>query len=282
MTDDLSMHSRCSVSSATRTTDSNELFARWQVGADERARDELVKRFLPLARKLARRYMGAGEPLDDLVQVASLALVKAIDRFDFRRGTAFSSFAVPTIAGELKRYFRDTGWSAHVPRGAQERALRVEDVLRTLTGRVGRSPTVDELALYMELSVEEVIESLEASAAHHSQSLDAPRADADGEIGTLADSLGEEDKGFEFVNVSASVARAARDLSQRDRHVLALRFIEDCTQTEIAQQVGVSQMQVSRILRRSIAQLQDALDGGRSTRDEDAVHPGRSSVTTAS
>jgi RNA polymerase sigma-B factor len=210
---------------------------------------------------MARRYTGAGEPLDDLVQVASLALVKAIDRFDAKRGTAFSSFAVPTIAGELKRYFRDTGWSAHVPRGAQEGAIRVEAAQRTLTTRVGRSPTVHELALYLESSVEEVIESLEASAAHHAKSLDAPRADADGEIGTLADSLGYEDSRLEFVNVRSSIAHAVRDLSPRDRQALALRFINDCTQTEIAQRIGISQMQVSRMLSRSVAHLREAVDG---------------------
>lgn len=257
------MPTRSTVSAApgAHASDSNELFARWQDERDERAREELVRRFLPLARKLARRYTGAGEPLDDLVQVASLALVKAIDRFDAERGTAFSSFAVPTIAGELKRYFRDTGWSAHVPRGAQERAIRVEAAQRTLTARVGRSPTVDELALYLELSVDEVIDSLEASAAHHSKSLDAPRMDAEGEIGTLGDSLGYEDGGLEFVDVRSSIARAASDLSERDRRVLALRFIDDCTQTEIAERIGVSQMQVSRMLSRSVAHLREAVDG---------------------
>ena len=210
--------------------------------------------------------MGAGEPLDDLVQVASLALIKAIDRFDFERGTAFSSFAVPTIAGELKRYFRDLGWSAHVARGAQERALRVEEGERTLVALVGRSPTVDELAVYLELSIEEVVEGLEAAAAHHSKSLDAPHDEGDGEASTLADSLGHEDQRFEFVNVSTSIGRAVRGLSERDRQVLGLRFIEDRTQTEIARQLGVSQMQVSRILTRSVAHLREALEGRQPSR----------------
>jgi RNA polymerase sigma-B factor len=141
--------------------DSNELFVRWQQHGEQRAREELVQRFLPLARKLARRYSGAHEPLDDLMQVASLGLVKAIDRFDVSRGTAFSSFAVPTILGELKRYFRDLGWSVHVPRGAQELALKVEEARQRLTTNAGRPPSVPDLAQYLELSVETVLEALE-------------------------------------------------------------------------------------------------------------------------
>jgi RNA polymerase sigma-B factor len=262
MVDCLVKSSRSSVVSDVHPVDSNKLIAQWQIDRDERSRDELVRRFLPLARKLARRYQGAGEPLDDLVQVASLALVKAIDRFDVRRGTAFTSFAVPTIAGELKRYFRDLGWSAHVPRGAQERALKVEAAARTLTARAGRSPTVDELAVYLELSVEEVIEALEAAAAHHAKSLDAPHDDGDGECATLADTLGHDDQRFEFVDVSATIRWAVHQLSERDRAVLALRFVEDRTQSEIAEQVGVSQMQVSRILRRSISQVRETLEEG--------------------
>ena len=172
-------------------TESEDLFIRWQKHHDQRARDELVDRFLPLARKLARRYAGAREPFDDLVQVASLGLVKAVDRFDTSRGTAFSSFAVPTILGELKRYFRDLGWSVHVPRGAQELALKVEDAQQKLTTKTGRPPTVDQLAQYVELSLEEVLDALETAGAHHSASLDAPRDDVDGEAGTLADSFGE-------------------------------------------------------------------------------------------
>src|SRR5438874_8621120 len=140
--------------------DSEELFTRWQKSRDQRAREELVNRFLPLARNLARRYSGAREPFDDLMQVASLGLVKAIDRFDPERGTAFSSFAVPTILGELKRYFRDLGWAVHVPRGAQEQALKVEEAQQLLTARTGRPPSVPDLAEYLELSIEEVLDAL--------------------------------------------------------------------------------------------------------------------------
>src|SRR5690348_7613202 len=154
--------------------DAAQLFARWQDQGDQLAREELVQRFLPLARKLARRYSGAREPFDDLLQVASLGLVKAIDRFDSTRGTAFSSFAVPTILGELKRYFRDLGWAVHVPRGAQELALKVQAAEQAISPRLGRTPTADELALYMEVSVEQVIDGLEAAAAHHATSLEEP------------------------------------------------------------------------------------------------------------
>ena len=185
---------------AIARTDSTDLFVRWQQHGDRSARDELVTRFLPLARKLARRYAGAREPFEDLLQVASLGLVKAVDRFDAERGTAFSSFAVPTILGELKRYFRDLGWSVHVPRGAQEQALKVEEAQQTLTTKTGRPPSVPELAEYLEMSIEDVLDALETAGAHHSTSLDAPREDADGESGSLVDAFGQEDERFELVD----------------------------------------------------------------------------------
>jgi RNA polymerase sigma-B factor len=237
--------------------DNDELFVRWQRDGDPRAREELVDRFLPLARNLARRYAGAREPFDDLLQVASLGLVKAIDRFDTERGAAFSSFAVPTILGELKRYFRDLGWSVHVPRGAQEQALKVQEAQERLTSRSGRPPTVAELAEYLELSVEEVLDALETAAAHHSASLDAPREDGEEESGSLVDVFGQEDPRFDLVNESVTITAAATELSARERRVLALRFVGDMTQTQIAQEIGVSQMQVSRILRRALARLRE-------------------------
>jgi len=245
------------LASAVHRVDSQLLFARWREHGDQRARDELVERFYPLARKLARRYRGAREPFDDLMQVANLGLVKAIDRFDYTRGTAFSSYAVPTILGELKRYFRDLGWSVHVPRGAQERALKIEEVQRKLTAKSGRGPTVREIAEYMEISVEDVLDALEAAAAHHSVSLDIPREDGEGEFGTLGDTLGTIDDRFEMIDASATIAEAAQGLTEREREVLALRFLADQTQTQIAEQIGVSQMQVSRILRRAVARLQE-------------------------
>jgi RNA polymerase sigma-B factor len=239
---------------------SDELFLRCHRDHDRRARDELVRRFLPLARKLARRYAGAREPIDDLIQVASLGLVKAVDRFDPTREIAFSSFAVPTIAGELKRYFRDLGWSVHVPRGAQEMALKVEQARQQMASRSGRSPSVNELAQYLEWSVEDVLDALEAGSAHHSVSLDAPTDDGEGEVGSLAQSLGEDDERFETIDDRVTIATASRKLPARERKVLYLRFVEDLTQTQIAELIGVSQMQVSRILRRAVSQLQDLTD----------------------
>jgi RNA polymerase sigma-B factor len=240
--------------------DDAELFVRWQEAGDQRAREELVERFLPLARTLARRYAGAREPFDDLLQVASLGLVKAINRFDVNRGAAFSSFAVPTILGELKRYFRDLGWSVHVPRGAQERALQVQEAQERLSTRTGRPPTVGELAEYLEFDVEDVLDALETSAAHHSTSLDAPREDRDDESGSLVDQLGDEDQRYELVEETAAISVAARELSARERRVLALRFVSDMTQTQIAREIGVSQMQVSRILRRALRRLRELTD----------------------
>ena len=231
------------------------LFERWQCDRDPRAREQLVERFLPLARKLARRFQGAQEPLEDLVQVASLALVKAIDRFEPRRGVTFQSFAVPTILGELKRYFRDTGWSVHVPRAAQERAVKVEQTRRKLAAETGREPTFNDLAEYLELSIEDVIEAVEVSSAHHAVSLETPRDDGDDQAGTLGDSIGEIDEHYALVDTGVCIEQAAKHLPERDRLALALRFVSDRTQTEIADEMGVSQMQVSRILRGALATL---------------------------
>jgi RNA polymerase sigma-B factor len=241
--------------------ESEKLFERWQNSGDQNARAELVKRFLPLARNLARRYAGAREPFDDLLQVASLGLVKAIDRFDVDRGAAFSSFAVPTILGELKRYFRDLGWSVHVPRGAQEQALKVQEAHERLTTKTGRPPTVHELAEYLELSIEDVLDALETAQAHHSTSLDTPREDSSsGESGALVDTLGDEDRRYELVDETITISVAANQLSERERRVLALRFVDDMTQTQIAEEIGVSQMQISRILRRALNRLRELTD----------------------
>lgn len=237
--------------------DSRELFVRWQRFGDRRARVELVERFLPLARNLARRYAGAREPFEDLLQVASLGLVKAIDRFDTERGPAFSSFAVPTILGELKRYFRDLGWSVHVPRGAQEQALKVQEAQERLTSRTGRPPSVSQLAEYLELAIDDVLDALEAAAAHHAASLDAPREDGEEDSGTLVDTFGHEDPNYELIDDTVTISAAAQQLAPRERRVLSLRFAQGMTQTQIAARIGVSQMQVSRILRRALANLRE-------------------------
>jgi RNA polymerase sigma-B factor len=241
------------------------LFERWQRDKDPRARECLVEGYLPLARKLAARYRGlAGEPFDDLLQVASLGLLKALDRFDPDRGTAFSSFAVPTILGELKRYFRDKGWSAHVPRGAQELALKVQKAEEAVSLRLGRSPTADELAQYMEVNVDQVIDGLEAAAAHHAASLEEPQDELHGESRPLSDVLGEEDPRFEQIDARLTIASAAGRLSEREQRALQLRFHGELTQSEIAKRIGVSQMQVSRILRVAIERMREhALTGDR-------------------
>ena len=233
-----------------------ELAALWRRKRDPAARAALVERFMPLARSLARRYERSSEPLDDLVQVASLGLVKAIDRFDDARGNAFVSFAVPTILGELRRYFRDCCWDVHVPRGAQERALKLEQAQYRLTGDLGRSPTAIELAQYLELDVEHVLEAMQASHAYGVVSLDSPRISASGEEGgTVGDALGETDERYELVEDGATIAGALKHLRARERRVLELRFGGDLTQSEIAAQIGVSQMHVSRLLRHALEQL---------------------------
>jgi RNA polymerase sigma-B factor len=236
------------------------LFARWHRHGDRHARDTLVARYMPLARSLARRYGRSSEPFEDLLQVASLGLLKAVDRFDADRGSPFQSFAVPTILGEMRRYFRDSGWAVHVPRGTQERALHVRDAQERLANSRGSAPTVSELAQYLEIETEEVLDALQAIRAYETVSLDAPRPGADEETGAYADSLGSEDERYELVELDATVAAALCHLTARDREVLRLRFVDDLTQTEIADRVGISQMQVSRLLRRSLEQLRTLSD----------------------
>ena len=242
-------------------TGAGELFDRWRRQKDRRARDALIERFLPLARRLARRYAASNEPYDDLVQVASLGLVKAVERFDPSRGYAFTSFAVPTIVGELKRYFRDTGWALHVDRGAQERARRISGAQQAISSSQGRSPTVVELSEFLECSSGEVIDGLKAAEAYATVSLDAPRMSGGGEAAiSRMDGIGDQDERLESVDDQATIFAAAQHLPQRERQILYLRFGEDLTQTEIATRIGVSQMQVSRLLRRSLQRLRDMTD----------------------
>ncbi|MBV9466169.1 MAG: SigB/SigF/SigG family RNA polymerase sigma factor [Solirubrobacterales bacterium] len=236
---------------------STELFHRWRQLRDRRARDVLIERFLPLARKLARRYAASNEPYDDLVQVASLGLVKAVERFDPERGYAFTSFAVPTIVGELKRYFRDTAWALHVDRGAQERARRIAEGQQAITARKGRPPTVGELSEYLELSSEEVLDGLQTAEAYDTVSLDAPRPSEGDSLVSRLDALGHEDGRLGLVDDQATIFAAARHLPERERQILLLRFGQDLTQTEIAERIGVSQMQVSRLLRKSLHRLRE-------------------------
>jgi RNA polymerase sigma-B factor len=238
-----------------RTDDSRALFRRWQYHRDTAARESLVRQYMPLARGLARRYGRSSEPFEDLVQVASLGLLKALDRYDADRGHPFASFAVPTILGEMRRYFRDSGWALHVPRGAQERALKVRDAQERLANEHGRAPTVNQLAEYLEFDIEDVIDALQAIQAYETLSLDAPRPRSDGEVIAYGDTVGHDDERYELVELDATITSVLGHIAPREREILHMRFVEDLTQTEIAERVGISQMQVSRLLRRSLEQL---------------------------
>ena len=235
-----------------------QLLVRYHEEGDLAAREELCERFLPLARDLALRYTYTDEPLDDLVQVASLGLIKAIDRFEPGRGTKFTSYAAPTILGELKRHFRDKGWSLHVPRDLQERTLAVSRATEVLSKELGRSPKVREVAAHLDCSVEQVLEAQEAAASYEAASLDAPTARDDGESATLVDMLGQDDPSYELVEDREAIARTWAQLPEVERQVLELRFMHDLTQREIGERIGFSQMHVSRLLRRALNRLEIA------------------------
>jgi RNA polymerase sigma-B factor len=244
------------LSGARRNDEERRLFEAYLEGGDLAARERLVTRFLPLARQLARRYASAGEPIDDLIQVASVGLVKAIDRYELDRGTAFSSFAVPTILGEIKRHFRDAGWTVRVPRAIQERRIKVNRAIPALTGKLGRSPTPAEIAASIEATSEEVLEALEAAVAYEPVSLDtSPGSEDDDE--TWAQSIGAEDPGYDLVEWGAALAPAMRALPERERLILYMRFVKDMTQSEIAERIGISQMHVSRLIRKALESMRE-------------------------
>jgi RNA polymerase sigma-B factor len=232
-----------------------QLLAQYAETRDPALRAALVERFLPLARSIAKRYRKAEEPFDDLLQVASLGLLKAVDRFDPARGIAFSSFAVPTIVGELRRHFRDRCWSVRPPRELQERALEVDKYRTELTTRLGRSPSVRELGQALELDDEQVLEALQAQQGMRAASLDAPRGNGEDNDATLADAHGVVDPELARAEHRATLSRLFERLDEREQRVLRLRFEEDMTQEQIGQIVGVSQMQVSRIIRGAVATL---------------------------
>jgi RNA polymerase sigma-B factor len=239
------------------SADERTLLVRYARTRDPKILDELVETFMPLARRLAARYRGDWEPVEDLEQVASLGLVKALDRFDPSRGVAFSSYAIPTILGELKRHFRDRGWSVRFPRDLQERIGRVDRGIAELSARLGRAPSVNEVAAKLEIDPEEVLEAMEAGQARHAISLDVQSQTEDGEGDPLKERLGRSDPSFDTVEYGAAIEEALDSLAKRDRVVLHLRFVEDMTQTQIAQRVGISQMHVSRVLRATLRRLRE-------------------------
>jgi RNA polymerase sigma-B factor len=237
-----------------------ELFERLADTRDPVDREMLVERFLPLARSIASRYLRRGEPFDDIFQVACLGLVKAIDRYDPQRGQAFSSFAVPTMAGEIKRYYRDRTWSVHVPRDLQDLTLAVGGVIDEFQSRASRLPTVPEIAERLGVEHDDVLDALQARHAHCAGSLDAPAAESDGSGATVGELLGFVEPDFALAEVRADLKALQRVLTPRQRVVLYLRFRRDMTQQEIGERIGVSQMQVSRILRSALARLRDHAD----------------------
>ncbi|MDQ6836305.1 MAG: SigB/SigF/SigG family RNA polymerase sigma factor [Actinomycetota bacterium] len=243
---------------ALRTLDTDALFELRGGDGDGAVVEELVARFEPLARSVARRYHARGEPLEDLTQVAMVGLLKAIARFDPERGFAFTSYATPTMVGELKRYFRDSGWAVHVPRGVKERAVELARVSDELSSRLGRSPSVGELATAIGATEEQTLEAVEAYHARHAAPLEPSGGDEEFPGPRPAHTLGAEDERLEQAEYLSVIAAGVETLSDTDRLILYLRFGRDLTQSEIAKRVGTSQMQVSRLLRSAIEKIRRA------------------------
>ncbi len=238
-----------------------ELFERYRRDGDAAARRELVERFMPFARKLALRYSYTDEPLEDLVQVAALGLLGAIERFDPDRGAKFTSFAAPTILGELKRHFRDKGWTLHVPRDLQERALALSRAGDRLSNDLGRSPNLHELAEAIGCTLEQALEATEVAHSYSPASLDAPVSREGEEASALVEMIGSDDDGFALAESRDIIAGTWESLSELERQVIVLRFAKGLTQREIGLRIGYSQMHVSRLLRRSLARLLAHTDG---------------------
>ena len=243
------------------------LLRHYHSTGDPRSREAAIERFMPLARSLARRYRGSSEPLDDLEQVACLALVKAVDGFDPTRGTAFSSYAVPCIAGAIKRHFRDSGWSVRVPRDLQELALRVERINDQIYSETGEPPSTSEIGVRAGVEVEAVLEAREAYKALRSDSLDQPRGSRDSDDAeSLLDTLGSPDDELGIAFERAALDSLLDSLEPRERHIVTLYYRGDLTQAEIGQQLGYSQMHVSRLLRGAVAHLRTVADTEESVR----------------
>lgn len=235
----------------------DSLLIAYHRDGDEQAREQVLIELMPLVRALAARYAGRGEPLEDLVQVGSLGLIKAVDRFDIERGVDITSYAVPTIVGEIRRHFRDKAWAMHVPRRLKELSLRLTRTLDQLTNELGRSPTIAELAHATGVEEEDVIDALDSANAYSTRSLQAPFEEG-GDY--LSDKLGAEDSGFADVHDSALVETGLQALSERERQIVELRFFEEMTQSQIAAEIGISQMHVSRLLRRALATMRGRIE----------------------
>jgi RNA polymerase sigma-B factor len=243
-----------------RLADERLLLERYHQTRDQAVREELVDRFLPLARSLANRYGGGPEPTEDLHQVASLGLVKAIEGFDPTLGYTFASSAAPTILGELKRHFRDRGRQVHLPRGLQERIADIDRAADTLPTKLGHAPSAADVAEHTGLNLEQVLEAMEAASARRPYSLDAA-VGPDDDAAVLADTIGDEDPAYQTVEYGEAIARTLALLPERERTILNLRFVEDLTQSEIADRVGISQMHVSRLLRRALDAVREQVPG---------------------
>jgi RNA polymerase sigma-B factor len=248
--------------------DDKILLRRYHEDGDLQAREQLIEQYMSLVRSLARRYSYRGEQLEDLVQIGAIGLIKAIDRFDLERGVELTTYATPNIIGEIKRHFRDKGWSVRVPRGLQELNVQLSRLVEQLTVQLSRSPTIPELAKAAGVEEEEVLEALESGRAYTSLSLSVGGGGGDDDDLDPLESLGTEEHQYEVSEVRAVLAPGFKVLDERERKILQLRFFEGLTQSQIAQQVGISQMHVSRLIRRSLEKIREtiAADEGSLTR----------------
>jgi RNA polymerase sigma-B factor len=234
-----------------------ELFRRYRLNGDEAARDELITMYLNLVKYLASRFRNRGEPIDDLIQVGTIGLIKAIDRFDIERQVEFTTYATPTIVGELKRYFRDKGWAIKVPRRLQELSFKVNQAVDALTQRLQRSPTIAEIGEYLGVTSEEVLEAMETSEAYNFVSLETDRSGDGSDSFSILEYVGKDDALMAVVEDRTTLSAAVSKLTPQEQRVLYLRFFEGLTQTEIASKLKISQMQVSRLLRRTLKVLRE-------------------------
>lgn len=238
----------------------HELFRRYKEEGDVEAREKLVMSHMNLVRFLANKFKNRGEPLDDLIQVGYLGLLKAIDRFDPSRGLEFTTYATPTIMGEIKRHFRDKGWSVRVPRRLQELSAKVNQATDVLTTELQRSPKIEEIAEYLDASVDEVLEAMESSSAYSSVPLEGTGNNDNDDAPSVLDRYATEDSALNFTDDRLIIEEALKGFSPREREVIDLRFLQGMTQIEIAEQLGISQVQVSRLLRRTLKKIQDNID----------------------